>query len=141
MSISIGVQNERDHALCDVQNIVNEYGAPLVLTVRNETNVTRGKYGGIQKRATTTTHNLKSYPVQFSPTQQQLEKAGLREETTAVLYLAMKDITDLGYTYRTIDINRSTIVMYDERYEIREKSRSSQFADTFLYVTLGIYKR
>jgi len=138
---SIAVTNERDGALIDAKSVVDEYGDEIKLILRNEGNVTRGKYGGIKRKTTTTEYTFNAYPIIYNPGIYALEKAGLRQEVNVVIYLAVKDFIDNSLDFDDIGIIRSTVQMKNGAYEIKEKAQVSQFADVFLYYTLGLFKR
>lgn len=149
MTIPLGVRLEREHALMDVQYHVNEYGADNVIQyIRgSEAKVDRDKYTSIKYRDITATspeiisYTMKAFPVEYMPSREQVEKAGLREICECVIYTSMKDWTTAGLVFEDIDMIRDTIVLNGIVYMIKEKSQQSQFADTFLYITFGLARR
>lgn len=142
MTISCGVQLERDNALIDAQEIINLYGADIVSYIRSEAGVSRDKYGSIKSRTynIATKVELKAYPVTPMPNRLQIEKAGLREDCELLLYTAMKDWTDQSYTFETIEPIRLEFTFRGLKYIGKEKGLNSQFADTFLYITFSLKK-
>jgi hypothetical protein len=130
---------ERDAALLDVQRIVAEYGSPLVVMVRGEANLTRDLYNSVAGRPTDAPRlSIFAFPLIHDPNDRQVEKAGLREKYQAIAWTAMKDWTDGGMTFATIDAERTTVVVESRQYRVKEKGQASVFGDTALYVTLGL---
>ncbi len=142
MTVPVRVALERDHALIDALCHVNEYGEEIYIYHRLETDVTRDKYTSIKARdyGTPEKKTLYAFPVKISPTQRQLEKAGMREVCDAIVTIAMKGWTDLSLRYEDIDAIRYTVVLRSQKYIIHDKSAINQFADTFLNINLGLKK-
>ena len=139
--IPLGVQLERDNALSDAKNFVDEYGVEISIYLRGADAVFRGGYNSLAtKNSTTLPLVINAYPVEFSPTDDQMEKAGLREKSACQIYTAYKDWIDNGYTIRDINQTTATVDLYGERYLIKEKNLVSMFADSFLYLTMGLAK-
>lgn len=138
-----GVNLEALHAQMDAQALCREYGQRIKIRLRDEDNITRDSYNSIKVRPSqkTALGEFGAYPVQYQPSEKQLEKAGLREKTDVAIYIPVLDISDLGFGFADIDIKRSTVILDGEQYEIRDKARSSQFAGSWLYYTLGLSKR
>ena len=138
--IPVGVQLERDGALVDVENIINEYGEDVVFRVRGESDVTRDEYNSIKTSAVTVDvkYELKAFPIEYQPNQKQVEKAGLRERHYCQMWTATKSWTDRGLDFEQIDIKKTTCIIKGMRYEIKEKSYISSFGDVNLYVTFGL---
>jgi hypothetical protein len=124
----------------DVQQIVNEIGQFVEVDLRKETNVTRGNYTGIIERAQTPIYRLKAYPVEYSPSAQQIEKAGLREVVDVTVYTAYQDWIDNSIGFNDIDPIRATVKLNGETYKIKARGRYSPFGNSFLYITLGLTK-
>lgn len=137
-----GVLLEQCIAFRDSWNLMQQYGMPVKLYIREEDHVDRGDYNSIKKKSTGSsyTYNFKSFPVQFSPTEKQKEKAGIREHVSAIIYLAYKDFSDNNISFEEIDTIRSTVELKGQTYRIKDKNRVSQFYDEFLYITLGLYQ-
>jgi hypothetical protein len=140
---SCGVNLEAYHAQLDAQAVVREYGQRIVVKVRDETNVTRDSYNSIKKRPTnkSATGTFGAYPVEYQPTERQLEKAGLRERCDVSVWIPVLDFQDLGFTFADIDATRSTVIVDGEEFQIKDKARASQFAGSWLYYTLGLSKK
>lgn len=143
MSIPIGVQLERDQSLQDVSEIVNEYGEDIKLYIFDEVDLTRDKYNSVKKENITTpkTLLLKAFPIENNPNQRQMEKAGIKEQCESIAWLSMKDITDNGLTFDTLDVTRYRVSIDNNNYEIKEKNRAVHYADAHLYITLGLFKK
>jgi len=144
MSIPIGVQLERDQALQDVSEIINEYGNDVVLYVHGETGVTRDKYGSIIAQATTGTGTifyLKAYPVDHRPNRIQMEKAGIREACECIIWFSMLDITTAGLSFDEMESEKITVTVDGNDYKLSEKAKVNPYGDAFLYLTMGLSKK
>lgn len=133
---------ERCTTLRDIHDIVWERGEAVQVILRDEQDVSRGRYNSINKRDKQSVLNVKAYPVEFSPSQKQLEKAGLREQCNVSIYLASKDLLDQGVSFEDIEFSgKSTVLLRGTTYEVRDKGMASQVADAFGYITLGLFRR
>jgi hypothetical protein len=140
MTIGLCVQHETILALQDAWEIINQYGEDIIVCDREEANVTRDKYSSIKYRATTSTlrYAMKAYPIIFTPSRRQIEKAGLREECQCIITTATKSWTDISKTFEDIDMIRDTVILRRNKYLIKEKSNVNQYANTFLYINFGL---
>jgi|GEM_PF-6736949 len=140
---NVGVYQEMNDALYDAKSIIDERGTVIQFIYRHEQNVERDDYNSIKKKSNIDTkYFFRAYPVEFRPNEKRLEKAGLREECDVLVWTAMKDWMDIGLNFSDIILNLNhSIILEGETYEIRDKALVSQFADTFLYITLGAFKR
>ena len=140
---TIGVTHEKELALIDARDIIHERGDDVVIKTNIESAVNRDTFGSIKSRTNTPTFTFKAYPINFSPTDEQRDNAGLKERTQVIVYTAMQDWMDEGYTLnnlRQLDMIKWRLTMKSVTYEIRDKALNSQFSDTYLYVTLGLNK-
>lgn len=140
---NVGVYLERQYALADTKFYVDERGDLIKIYLRNEADVTRDAYNSIKKRELDGFQKFfRTFPVQYSPSVQQLEKAGIKEQTDVVIYTAFKDWLDAGVGFGDIDISgRLTVAMQGELFEIKAKGLKDQFNDAYLYITLGLSKK
>ena len=139
---SRGVSKEQTDALIDVQSTCHEYGVPVHINLRGESNVTRDKYNSIKK------HNdveqpliFMANPVQYNPSIKQLEKAGIAEPCEVVIYTAMQDWTDNDLIWDDIDVIRTTVVLLGNEMLVKSKGLASQYGDYYLYITLGLVRK
>lgn len=136
-----GVQLENLLASIDVQNFHNEYGVPVTVKIRNEGEVARDLYGSIagRKVAPASVMNIGAYPYTHSPTQRQLEKAGLKEHCDLLIGTAYKDWTDAGVDPQFgFDMARMTVIADGVQWKIKERSHVSEYGPSELYVMLGL---
>lgn len=138
-----GVACERDHALADVQQGIVERGRELKIIFHNEKTSTRDAYNTIKRQDYSTASELNTYafPLIFNPTQQEQEKAGIKENVQVIAWTATKEWTENGFSINQLilpDSIRGKVVIDDRKYEIKEKNHVSEFADTFLYIVLGL---
>jgi len=138
---SLGITGEKNCALADAQHFIRERGAPVIIRLQTESNVTRDRYGSIKKRTSPGDLTFYAFPIIYSPTVKQLEEAGIREITDVLIKTAVMDWNDAGYTMdtlRVIDSIRATVIINNSKYEIKSKQLDSQYSDTFLYIHLGL---
>ena len=140
--IPVGVELEAENALLDTQNVVNEYGTEIEISISGETDVTRDKYNSIKRRigADSVILEFKAFPVEFSPNRHQIEKAGLKEVCECMIHTAYKDWTDFGYDVDKLDLTRMTVLIDGWSFRMKEKGYSDRFTSSFLYVTFGLAK-
>lgn len=142
-----GVQFEYLQALQDVQSSEREYGQPVVITIRGEEGVNRDSYGSIVGHTATgdVVMRQNAATIEYQPTKYKVEKAGLREECDVIVYVAMKDFTDLWLSFNDLEVKRMSVdigsipgEILGDHYEVREKSRAVAYGNGYLYVTLGL---
>ena len=127
--------------MCDAKQVMEEYGMPIRVRVRDESEVVRDRYQTIKRFDSITPYDFKAYPVDFSPNRYRLQAAGLFEEVEVLIYTSMWDWLNIGFTFSQVDIERTSVYMMDNMYNIREKGLASQFAESYLYVTLGLWRK
>lgn len=140
------VQFEYQNALLDTQAMEWEYGQGVSIHIRGEDEITRDTYGSIVSRPLDLyTMVQNAAEISYQPTRKQLEKAGLREETDAIIYVAMQDFIDKGLSFDDLEIKRMSIDIHaipgevnGTRYEVKEKSRAGAFGNGYLYITFGL---
>ncbi len=137
------VDFETTLAMKDVQCTVNQYGMALSVRLADEEDVDRDKYNSIKKR-TPATQSIAAYPVIFSPTTKDQDRAGLRELTEVIAYTPTQDWVDAGFDMTMldeIDSIRALVTFKGVTYEIKDKSLQSQMGSEFLYVVLGLNRK
>ena len=138
---SVGVYHERNCALIDAENEINERGEKVIVIYRTESNVTRDRYNSIKKRQQTTKYILNAYPITIDPSKRAMEKAGLREEVDALMYTPMRYWNTQSVEFKDLIAEKITVKLRGETYELSNKGMVSQFSDTFLYITFGLNKK
>lgn len=138
-----GVKMERDMALIDVRDKVNEMGDICTFILQTEDTVERDEFGNIIRRIKneSNTFDLYAFPIIMNPTQEQSEKAGLREITDVILWTSVLDWWEKGYIeerLQFIDSIRMVVIVHGARYEIKSKNLESDFSDAHLYLILGL---
>jgi hypothetical protein len=140
-----GVDLEKTHALMDIQQACHERGNLITINLRREINVTRDEFNSIKERQSTyDSLSFYAFPIRFNPSDKVLDEVGIKEKTELLVYTAMQDWIDSGYTMtrlQTIDMIDATIIMNGTRYEFKEKSLYSPFEDTFLYILLALNRK
>jgi hypothetical protein len=142
---TIGVIHEKEHALIDCRDIIWERGNDVKFLVNNNSAVNRDKFNAIKSIDNwTPAFTIKAYPINYSPTEKDMLNAGIKERTQVIIYTAMQDWNDNGYTLqnlKNLDMVRWRISLNGEMYEMRDKNLVSHYYNTFLYVTLGLNKK
>ena len=145
MSISTGVIKERDDALTDVSELVNEYGEEIEIYVRSESNVTRDKYNSIVESDFITipdvTYKFKAFPIEHNPNRAMLEKAGIREQCESIAWLSSKDLISRGLDFDKLENEKITFIVDGNNYGIRDKVKNVHYADAHLYWVFGLFKK
>jgi len=139
MAIEIGVQLERDCALEDAKEWIDERGDEIKLKASNEGNVVRDVYGSIKQKAVTE-YTMNAFPIEFNPTDGQMEKAGIKENVDVIIYLAQLDLTNNSIGYETIDDIRWRVTVKGATYTIKDKNQVNMMADTYLNIALGLFR-
>ncbi len=133
---------ETQLALRDAKNDIHENGTLILFKNRTESDVERDKYSSINYRTPTTDISplieIMCNQLTFTPNKRELKKAGLTEESELSLHTAMLDWMELGITFYQIDIIRPTFIIFENEYEIKEKSLIEQYLSNFLFITFGL---
>ena len=133
---------ERQNALKDVWNVMQERGDLVEIENRKEGDIVRDTYSSIEKRNLVTSLKFRAFPVEFQPSQKKLEKAGIKEQCDVLVYTSMLDWINAGVDFNDIEIaTRNTVHVQGNTYEVKEKGLYGQFNDTFLYITLALNKK
>ena len=138
------LEMEAKLAMLDAQCIINQYGAEITFLLSDEEDVTRDKFNSIKKKTPNATKVLRAYPVIFSPTTKDKDRAGLRELTEVIVTTAIQDWIDLGFDMEMldeIDSIRALVTYRGTTYEIKDKALQSQIGDQYLYVALGLNRK
>lgn len=140
MAVQECMRLDQCNALKDAQDMINQLGTDIVLETTNEQNVERDIYNSIKKR-TVVNYTFKTFPVNYSPTQDKLEKAGIRENVDVIVFLSAKDFSDNNIDYNDIDGTRWEVLLNGETYTIGDKNRINMFSDVYLNFVLGLFKK
>ncbi len=105
-----------------------------------ESGVTRDRYNSIEKLSQATPWDFKALPVDYSPSRYRLEAAGLLEESEVSIWIPTYYFFLKDMAFEDVDMKRTSIYLSDSMYNIREKSKASHFAGSFLYYTFGLYR-
>jgi len=139
MAVELGVQLERDCALEDAKEWIDERGDEIIFKTIEESGVNRDIYGSIKKR-TPVQVTMNAFPIEFSPTQSQMEKAGIKENVDVIIYVAQLDFTNNNLTIENIDDIRWRLTLKGNTYSIKDINEVNMMADTYLNITLGLFK-
>ena len=124
----------------DAKELIDEYGDEVKFYLRSESNVTRDKYNSLENVSATEDLLLTTdtFPIVDSPTNKQLEKAGLTEKADLMITTAMKCWLDASIDVNNIDLIRMTVVVDNITYRAKEKSHSVQIANGYIYLNFGL---
>ena len=140
MTYPAGVQLEETHALQDAADYLYERGSEVKLYVNSESTIERDVYGSVKKR-TPSYITLHAFPIDYNPTDDQLMKAGVREQVDLLVTLATKHLTDNSISYLDIDTGRYEIEVNGDVYSIKDKNQINMFSHIYLNVILGLSKK
>ena len=140
MTYPAGVQLEEIHALQDAADYLYERGNEVKLYVNSESTIERDVYGSVKKR-TPSYITLHAFPIDYNPTDDQLMKAGVREQVDLLVTLATKHLTDNSISYLDIDTGRYEIEINGDVYSIKDKNQINMFSHVYLNVILGLSKK
>ena len=134
---------EKAQLLYDEWFLAQMYGDSVTLYLNNESTVKRDAYNSIKTKETLTPGILvvRAYPIIFSPTKYQMEKAGIQEQSSVIVTIPMKYWTDAGYDDNDLNAIKGEVVLRTNTYTITDKSLQKQIADTFASINLGLFKK
>ena len=138
---SKAILDEQKDLNLDIQMMMNEIGMPTTFNIRGEAGVRRDLYGSI-KAWTPTVEVVKftigAYPYTHSPTQRQLEKAGMKEHADLLIWVSMREFLDRGIDPNGFDMERCTVIADGMQWKIRERSHQNEFGNVEAYLVLGL---
>lgn len=122
-----------------------QYGAPVKVILRSETDVARDSLQTIKKRSLPGL-DMKALPVERQPDARKLEKAGIREEVDVLIYIPILYFIDagiindthLGDTFARIDTTRSTVILDGTEFKIADKGLAVRIGQYPVHVTFGL---
>lgn len=134
---------ERKQALKDVRDTIREWGEELEFFLRSEKDVTRGSLGTVISKSIESI-KVSAYPIQRNPDEKQLAKAGLSEESSALIYtsalawadLGMLDLDDL--VLDEFDISRMTVGLDGKEMKVSQIGLVNRINGTPTYVTFAL---
>ena len=100
-----GVRIEKLNSLKDAAYYLEERGFDIVILDNDESTINRDVYNSIKKR-TPVKITIPAFPVVFSPTEDELKEAGIREKVDVLVTLATKHLKDRDLTYSKLDTIR-----------------------------------
>lgn len=137
-----GVSKEYADALIDAQSTCREYGILVFISLRGEVDVSRDKYNSVkQHHDVDTPLHFYGNPIQYQPSQKQLEKAGISEPVDVVAYTAMQDWIDHGFKWDDIDVVRTTVTIQGNEMMVKAKGYYGEYGTGYLYITLGLVRK
>jgi hypothetical protein len=132
------MKTELQGALEDVKSVVIE-GFPIGYQRNNIEDIVKDGKGSITARKGPI-KDVHSFPIQPNPTEKQLHEAGIRQKVDVLFHLSTLEMREQGLEFRNMETIQDAVIFDGELYAIAEKARVSQFADDFLYITLGCMK-
>jgi hypothetical protein len=140
MTYPAGVQLEETHALQDAADYLYERGSEVKIYLNDETTIDRDEYGSVKKRVPTY-KTFYAFPLDYNPTDDQLMKAGIREQVDLLITLATKHLADEGMSYSSIDSGRYEIEVNGDIYMIKDKNQINMFSHVYLNIIIGLSKK
>lgn len=131
------VQFEANDFLTDVQNANAEYGIDVDFYLKEETEIRRDAYGSIKSTDILPDFTI---PCMFNsnPSSYDLQKAGIFEQVSGLVYVATKDFLDRGKSIDDINVNRTTLMIDNDTYIIAAKNNSGQIGSVYVHIVLGV---
>lgn len=136
-----GATLEQQGALIDTQLVCQEYGTDVTFNLRGEGDITRDRYGSISREQSESSYTIKCWPIQFSPSKQQVEAAGLLEQGEITVYTPKKTWDDNGVGFDDFDLTRMSIEFQGYTWEVADKGKNDQFLGIYLYYTFSLKRR
>jgi hypothetical protein len=125
----------------DSLDIVNERGEYAQFVLNEESTISRDMYGSRTRNENELRFNVNCFPVDPNEQNRLYSQSGLREEVDVIIVTAKQFWINESIEDRRI-IPEKTIVKYrGETYEIRYKKNVSHFADDYLYIEFGLFKK
>lgn len=132
----------------DALDLSMQYGTPIQIRLRKESDVSRDKLNSIKQKDITNDISTYALPVERQPDRKKLEKAGIREDVDVIVYTPILAWIKLGYIkdatigkdFTAIDIIRSTIILDGSEWKIADKGLSTRIGQYPLYITFGLKK-
>ena len=140
MTIPIGVQKEMEDALEDSRAYLDERGNDVILRTNDEGDVIRDRYGSIKKRVPVLI-TLHSYPTTFNPTQEDLRKAGIKENVDIIMTFSTKQFTNNSLSYEGVDERRWEFEVEGNLYTPKDKNQTNHFSHSYLNIIIGATKK
>jgi hypothetical protein len=130
----------------DVLDLSMQYGTPVTIRLRKESDVNRDDLGSIKKKSLTPSFSTWALPVERQPDTRKLEKAGIRELVDVLIYtpilswMESNHISDdnIGNEFSAIDTTRSTVLLDGEEWKIADKGLSTRLGKYPVYITFGL---
>lgn len=138
---SNAVQRELNDIDVDIAESLNEIGMPITFNLRGEAGIRRDLYGSIKTWTSTTIippFTIGAYPYTHSPTQRQLEKAGMKEHCDLLVWFAYVEFSKRGIDPFGFDMERCTVWGDNIQWKIRERAHQNEYGNVEHYITLGL---
>jgi len=145
--MNAGTGVEAMAALRDVRNVSREYGTPVTVNLRAESEVARDSLGMIKAHlAPAAPLQTYAFPVEYGPSERHLEQAGIREKVECLIKTPLLDwveagIIDLarvGVTFTAVDITRTTVTLDGLQWKVADKGIPERVGEVPHHVALGL---
>jgi len=133
------VNLEVKYAKIEARNVINERGQLINIFLKKESDIVRDEYGSIIQSGPAS-FDMYAFPVTYNPSRREIEKAGLFEESTLLIYTAKLTWEDYSIDFKDIDAIVSHIEISGEKFLINEKGRAGNHANDFYYITFNLSK-
>ena len=137
----LGVTLETTILRAEIENLIIEYGTPIDVHIRNESNVDRDRYGSIKKFKDVDSYIIYAYPITSNPTTGQMEKGGLREKCDTMIWTPAKSWDDIGLNFRDFDYERMSFTFDGQFYIMSEKNQVFRVGNVFIHIVFGLTKK
>ena len=118
------------------------YGCPITVYLNLESQLTRDRFNQISKLPNTNKIiTVYALPLTPSPTQYQLNKAGIKENVDYIAYTPSITWLSNDISFDDLKQENTEFKIENKTYILKDKNRVSQMASTYLYWTVGMVEK
>ncbi len=131
------------HAMVDSKALIDERGLTVKFLIgEDESAINRDSYSSIKKVVDPESYTMNAYPINYSPERKTIEKAGLTGDFDVMITVAFYDWYLLGVkSIEDVDIIRTKVfISGDQEYRIKDKGKSSQYGNIYLFWNFGLVR-
>lgn len=127
------------------QDTACQFGTMITVKLFGESDISRDNLGTIKRRPTTGIA-MKAFPIERQADRRKLEKAGIREDVDVIAWTPAQswidagilDDTNIGETFASIDMTRSTVILDGQEWKIADKGFATRIGEFPVHITLGL---
>ena len=128
---------EARNAMLDVYSTICEMGKSVTFVYSLDLKVDRDRYQSIKQWPIENVFEVYAYPINFTPNEESVRKAGLFEIDDGLLWTAALPWVEKQILFDDIDLLRWGILIDGNFHLIRSKAVVGQYRNSWLYYTFG----